>query len=125
MTTEKLLYVSCQIPQSRAWELLRLLEAAKAGNVEVRPVVPIAGAGPPVLDGKFFSKRKKTGLRKGSGVSEAVGQVMILKENRRPHEIAMEIGANPKSVYSALSLGVKRGVYKKTDEGFMRVKEDE
>ena len=127
MQTDKLLSVHCLIPQSRAWELLRLLEAARAVNVEVRPVAPPNQAGPSVLDGgqKIFSKRRKMTNIKNMGVREAVSRVMVMKETRRPIDIAMEIGANPKSVYSALRYGVDNGLYKKTDEGFMRVKEDE
>ena len=118
--TEKLLFVSCQVPQSRLWELLRLLEVAKCGNVEVRPVAPSNRVGP----SEIFPEIKKDKRGAKPRVRDAVARVMTMHEVRRPMDVALETGANPKSVYSALSWGVKSGIYKKKGNGFERVKED-
>jgi hypothetical protein len=41
MSDEKLLHVSCIVKQPFIWDLLRVLEMHKVGNVEVRPVAPL------------------------------------------------------------------------------------
>jgi len=111
--TSKVLSVSCLVKEAHVWELLSLLKASKAANVEVHPV-----GTPSELNGQKHRRKLRTGIRR------KVGKFMVIKEKHRPGEIAEALNANPKSVYSALTALVEDGELKKTAPGeFMRVKE--
>jgi predicted Rossmann fold nucleotide-binding protein DprA/Smf involved in DNA uptake len=109
---DKLLHVSCIVRPGGLYDLLRSLEAAKVGNVEVRPVAPMLALPPP-------KKRKSK-----DHVKEKVLARMPLKEMRTTRQIIAESNANPKSVYSVLFYLVKQGIVKHVGLGqYTRVKD--
>jgi hypothetical protein len=120
MSDEKLLHVSCVVRQPMLWDLLRMLEAHKVGNVEVRPVAPMLALPAP---GK---SAKANGSRANATVQPKVRAAMAMKQKRRVPEIAREIGEKNQSVYSAVALLVTQGFVKKVGFGtYMRVKPDQ
>ncbi|HEX4202173.1 MAG TPA: hypothetical protein VHY59_11685, partial [Chthoniobacterales bacterium] len=97
------------------YDLLRSLEAAKVGNVEVRPVAPMLALPPP--EKKQRTKRKQP-------VRGKVLAAMPLKEMRTTQQLIEETGSNPKSVHSVLFYLAKNGIVKHTGFGeYTRVKD--
>jgi hypothetical protein len=121
MNDDKFLHVGCIVKQANVYDLLRALEAHRVGNVEVRAVAPPLLLPPPNKQRKQGKLRKQ---RRGKGIRPAVAAAMPIKEKRRVKEIAEQINANVKSVYSAISHLILIGVVKRTAPGvFVRVKD--
>jgi hypothetical protein len=132
---ERLLLVSCQIPQNRVYDLLRALEAAKVGNVEVRPVVAYVEkvrevVDPASLPSLKLNGKKRPRRRKINGhldvhtIRYRVTQAMTMGREVGMKELAMELGENIKSVGSAIYKLVQLGLVKNVGNGrYTRVKE--
>jgi hypothetical protein len=120
MSDDKLLHVSCIVKQSGVHDLLLLLEAAKVGNVEVRPVRPMLALPAPDKAGRQVNGKKKHGV-----VQPKVRAAMAMKQKRRVSDIAKEIGEKGQSVNSAIAVMVAQGVAKRVGFGvYMRTKPD-
>lgn len=119
--TEKMMHVGCLVPLSRLWELLMALEAAKVGNVEVRPVVSEVNMEMP----KKPMKQKLDG-RGRMPVTKMVSTAMVKGRTWKISEMARALGVKSSSVCTAMNALVKRGEVIKKDYGlYQRVKEVE
>ena len=113
---EKLLHVSCIVPQAGLYDFLRVLEAQKVGNVEVRPVAPMLMLPAPTGHAKPRRKRR--------GVQSKVEAAMVLRQKHGPVELASAINENPKSVYSALARLRELGIAKKVGTSWIKIKQE-
>ena len=114
--SRKVLHVSCQVKQADLWDLLRLMKASKCANVEVHPVDAPEGV----------NSHRKQHRRMKRTIRAAVADAMHMKEKKRTGEIAEELKAHPKSVYSAIASLIDGGKVKRVAPGlFMRIKEND
>jgi predicted Rossmann fold nucleotide-binding protein DprA/Smf involved in DNA uptake len=119
---ERLIHVSCVVRDTHVYDLLRALEAHKAGNVEVRPVTPHGNSEQLLLPPPI---KRRESYAPHSSVTAKVGAAMALKQKRRVPEIAEETGAKPQSVYSAIGTLMRKGLVKRVETGvYMRIKPD-
>jgi hypothetical protein len=120
MSDDKLLHVSCIVRQPMLWDLLRVLEGHKVGNVEVRPVAPVLA-----LPAPDKAKRQANGKKKQGVVQPKVRAAMAIKQERSAADIAKEIGEKKQSVHSAIAVMITQGVAKRVGYGtYMRTKPD-
>src|SRR5262245_30005079 len=101
--TEKMLFVSCHVPQSGVYDLLTLLTAAKVGNVEVRPIGPVlALPSPDHVNGTGKPTKRRHGANAGDRWNPRVRLAMLAcmkpGDKVRAIELAKQTGQNPKSI---------------------------
>jgi hypothetical protein len=123
MSDKKYLHVGFLIEDKNLWDVLRLLEAHKIGQPEVRHVPPPLLALPAPDEDR---RRDKRGYKLHNTVTPKVSAAMGLKDKVRVPMLAAQLGENRSSVYSSMAVLMRRGIVKRVGYGlFMRVKLDD
>jgi hypothetical protein len=119
---KKYLHVGFMIEDKNLWDVLRLLEAHKIGQPEVRHVPPPLLA----LPAPEEKPRDKRGHKAYGTVQAKLRAAMPLKHRINVQRFSKETGESYGAVHSAMLALMRKGIVKKVAPGtFMRVKLDQ
>jgi len=103
-------FVSCHVPENRVWDLLRLLETVKVGNVETRPIIPA------VEERELPKVNGVDGLGRPP-VTALVRQYLKIGKQYSVVGVAKELGVKKTSVHTAFGVLMRAGQLERVDIG--------
>jgi len=112
----KMIYVSCHVPENRVWELLRLLETARVGNVETRAIIP-------VVEERETPRVNGADSRGRPPVTSMVMNYLKIGKEYSVRSVAKELGMKNTSVHTAFGHMIKTGQRERLELGiYVRIK---
>ena len=112
----KMIYVSCHVPENRVWELLRLLETARVGNVETRAIIP-------VVEERETPRVNGADSRGRPPVTSMVMNYLKIGKEYSVRSVAKELGMKNTSVHTDFGHMIKTGQMERLELGkYVRIK---
>ena len=112
----KMIYVSCHVPENRLWELLRLLEAARVGNVETRAIIPVVEERK-VARTKSLDNSNGLDSRDRPKVTAMVRKLLKVGREYSVKGVSKELGMKNTSVHTAFGNMIRAGQMQRIETG--------